>query len=340
MHLLRRVAIASACVFISGSLAAPAFAQAPVDPSLVVLRAKSLRDVIHDWHHDGHWPPNEEYCKKYKDAEGILGQLQSMLLNGPTGGLSPQTVSDAYKDLNSELAEEDDINDEEFGRGYNPCNPPPEIIPIRGDSVAGFYVGTEFMANWGKLGITETDRFSGATTNQFDRSGKRDGFGFQFGWKGNPWNNPWTVSPFAAFDFYDQTIRQTFPNTSYLGTATNWSIQTGVKIGYDLRPDLNVYGLGAATFLNQKTEINFGGVSSSETKTVPGLTLGAGFEYRPMFLQGFGVPLTMYAQYQHTEYQAVHLDAPAASPSFNYKFQLRDDVIKLGVNAYLWNRRF
>ncbi len=42
------------------------------------------------------------------------------------------------------------------------------------------------MGNWGKLGITETDRFSGFTTNQFDRSGKRDDFGVQFGWKGNP----------------------------------------------------------------------------------------------------------------------------------------------------------
>lgn len=112
-----------------------------------------------------------------------------------------------------------------------------------------------------------------------------------------------------------------------------------MKIGYDLRPDLNVYGLGAAKFLNEKAEIKFGSVDSSETKTVPGFSLGAELEYKPMFLQGFGVPLTLYAQYQHTEYQAVHLDAPTASPFFNYKFLLRDDAVKLGANAYLWDRR-
>ena len=308
-----------------------------------ILRAKSLADVIHGWHENDDWPPDDEYCRKYKDGDKLYNQLRQVLGNpsslssidpkGISAGLPNSIIIDAARKLGDELDEEDGINDE---WGHDPCWPP-FLLERRLYSLSnfsGFYVGAEFMGNWGKLGITEMDRFNNAVTNQFDRSGKRDGFGFQFGYKFAPWNNGVTVNPFVSTDFFDQTIRQSFPNTTYLGTATNWALTTGVKIGYDVRPDVNIYSLGGATFLNQKAEINFGGPITSETKTVPGLALGIGAEYKPSFLQGYGVPVSVYAQYQHTWYKDVHLDNPTASPGFNYAFQRSDNIVKLGVNFY------
>jgi hypothetical protein len=95
------------------------------------------------------------------------------------------------------------------------------------------------------------------------------------------------------------------------------------------------YGLAAASFRNQKAEINFGGPVTSETPTTPGFTFGFGAEYKPDFLQGLGMPVSLYLQYQHSWYRTLQIDGGAASPGFKYSFDNTDDLVKFGVNVQM-----
>lgn len=51
-------------------------------------------------------------------------------------------------------------------------------------------------------------------------------------------------------------------------------------------------------------------------------------------LQGFGMPVAVFAQYQHTWWDDAHFNTPASSPAFNYAFRREDDTIRLGLNFY------
>ena len=64
------------------------------------------------------------------------------------------------------------------------------------------------------------------------------------------------------------------------------------------------------------------------------MTAGLGVEVRPRFLQRFGRPISLFAQYQHTWWADAHLDQPFASPLFNYTFGRQDDTVKFGLNIY------
>jgi hypothetical protein len=57
-------------------------------------------------------------------------------------------------------------------------------------------------------------------------------------------------------------------------------------------------------------------------------------EYRPSGWAIAGVPLSVFAQYQHTWYADAIFNTPASSPAFNYTFRREDDTVKLGVNLY------
>jgi hypothetical protein len=48
------------------------------------------------------------------------------------------------------------------------------------------------------------------------------------------------------------------------------------------------------------------------------------------FLQGFGMPVSLFAEYQHTWWQEANFITPAASQLFNYNFRRQDDVLRFG----------
>lgn len=197
------------------------------------------------------------------------------------------------------------------------------------------YLGGELVKNWG--GVKSTERF--ATTdvisNQFSDRADPVGGGFLIGYKSAPWANNVMVSPFASFDFLNAPVNHTFPGGSYLGTTANFMGTGGVKIGPQLGGGVWLYGIAGVSVMNETLNINFIPVSSSQSAWVAGGTVGVGGAFQPGFLQGFGHPVSVFAEYQHTWWQSANFNTPAASPFFNYNFARQDDVVKLGFTVSL-----
>ena len=64
------------------------------------------------------------------------------------------------------------------------------------------------------------------------------------------------------------------------------------------------------------------------------LDLGVGGAWQPTFVQGFGLPVSLFVEYQHTWWQDAQFNTPTSSPFFNYNFQRGDDTIKVGFSIY------
>ncbi len=235
-----------------------------------------------------------------------------------------------------------------------PCPPPPSpqqtgpIPPKPGDGPkvssitpgwSGMYFGLNTVKNWGHTQTNERSAATGTLTNQFTDSGDPIGGGLSTGFNFAPWHNGnkgWgrlRLGPFAEFDYLNQTINHTFAGGSFIGTTTHWSATGGLKVGGIVLPGVFIYGITGVSWLNEDQNISWGGGSSSKT-TIPGFTFGPGVEYQPSILQGFGLPISVYAQYQHTWWGDAHNNTPAASPAFNYTNGREDDTIKFGVNVY------
>jgi hypothetical protein len=96
-----------------------------------------------------------------------------------------------------------------------------------------------------------------------------------------------------------------------------------------------LYGIAGVSVLNETLNVNFLPMSSSTNATVPGATIGAGAAWQPNFLQGFGRPVSLFLEYQHTWWQSANFKTPGASPLFNYNFARKDDVVKFGFTVSL-----
>jgi len=211
-----------------------------------------------------------------------------------------------------------------------PCPPPGQAL----GTYVGPNIGGQLIENWGRVRTTETSAATGAVTNQFSDSGDPLGGGIVAGYTFKPWNNNFRVGPFASVDWFKQAINHTFAGGTFLGTTTHWVINLGMKAGVVTSPGFYVYGLAGAAWLNHDLNVNFATAASRNTNT-PGFTLGVGSEYQPNAWQLFGMPVSMFVQYQHTWYSTANFNTPASSPAFNYAFNRNDDTVKLGVNVYL-----
>lgn len=209
-----------------------------------------------------------------------------------------------------------------------PC-PPPQTA-----ASSGLYIGGELVKNWGWLRSTEYRAGTDIVTNEFIDRADPIGGGFLIGYRFAPFAYNIVVSPFASFDFMRAPVNHTFANGSYLGTTANFMGTFGVKVG----PQFDafwLYGIGGFGVLNQSLNINFIPVASSLSSTVPGGTLGLGGAWRPSFLQGFGLPVSVFAEYQHFWWADANFNTPAASPAFNYTFRRQDDLLKVGFTVDL-----
>jgi hypothetical protein len=178
----------------------------------------------------------------------------------------------------------------------------------------------------------ETDRVTDIQSI-FHARGDLPGVGFVATYLFAPWSNALRVGPFASFDILRQTVNNNFAGGQFLGTTTQWFATTGAKAGVVVSPDVFIYGLAGASWLNEDLNVKFATASSSNV-TIPGVTLGLGAEFRPASWQIAGHPVTLSAQYQHTWWSTADFNAPASSPGFNYAFRREDDTVKLGVNFY------
>jgi hypothetical protein len=210
-----------------------------------------------------------------------------------------------------------------------------EAVHVRCPQASGVYIGGELVKNWGSVGSTERLAATSAVTNQFRDRADPVGGGFLIGYKFAPWANSIIVSPFASFDFLNAPVNHTFPGGSYLGTTANFMGTGGVKIGPQLGGGVWLYGIAGVSVMNETLNINFIPVSSSQSAWVAGGTVGFGGAFQPSFLQGFGRPVSLFAEYQHTWWQSANFNTPAASPLFNYNFARQDDVVKLGFTVSL-----
>jgi opacity protein-like surface antigen len=218
-----------------------------------------------------------------------------------------------------------------------PATCPPKsqtMVPPAAPSVTGeFYVGIEGLKNTGDQRIIESEADTGTVTNRLQRREDPLGVGIVVGYNVAPWNNI-VVGPFASLDYLRQTINHTFAGGTFIGSTTNWVATFGVKAGLPVYPGVLIYGLTGLGVLNETLNINFGGPITSSNKTVPGFALGGGAEWRPAMLQGWGGPVALFVQYQHTWWDDAKLDRPAASPLFNYNYKRDDDTIRFGFNIY------
>jgi hypothetical protein len=191
------------------------------------------------------------------------------------------------------------------------------------------------VKNWGGVRSTERLDATGVIFNQFSDRADPFGGGLIVGYKFAPWANNIVVSPFASFDFMHAPVNHTFPNGSFLGTTANFMGVGGVKIGPQLGNGLWLYGIAGVSVLNQTLNVNFIPVASSTSATVAGATVGVGGAWQPSILQGFGRPVSLFLEYQHTWWQDANFNTPAASPAFNYTFRREDDLLKLGFTIPL-----
>jgi hypothetical protein len=191
------------------------------------------------------------------------------------------------------------------------------------------------VKNWGWVRSTERLAATDMITNQFSDRADPFGGGVIVGYKFAPWANNIVVSPFASFDFIHTPVNHTFPGGSFLGTTGNFMGTAGVKIGPQLPIGLWLYGIAGVSVLDEKLNINFIPVASSQSATVAGGTVGLGGAWQPNFLQGFGHPVSLFLEYQHTWWQSANFNTPAASPFFNYNFARQDDVVKFGFTVSL-----
>jgi hypothetical protein len=210
-----------------------------------------------------------------------------------------------------------------------PC-PPPSTA-----SSTGLYLGGELAKNWGRVRSTERFAATDVVTNQFTDSADPFGGGVIVGYKFAPWANTIVVSPFASFDFLHAPVNHTFPGGSFLGTTGNFIGTAGVKIGPQLATGVWLYGIAGVSMLNETLNINFIPTASSRNVDVAGATLGFGGAWQPGFLQGFGRPVSLFLEYQHSWWGDATFNTPAASPFFNYTFRREDDMVKFGFTVSL-----
>jgi hypothetical protein len=210
---------------------------------------------------------------------------------------------------------------------------PPAVPATEQVSWSGGYFGGQLTGSSGDL---NSDEFSAATdlrTNHFQDNGSAIGGGINFGYNWQPTGSSFVAGPFASFDYLNQVINHNFPGGTFLGAAGHWVVDVGVKAGVATSPNLYLYGLAGASWINQDLNVNFATPASSNV-TTPGFTIGLGGEYHPPSWQLAGHPISMFAQYQHTWWDPAHFDRPASSPAFNYTFGREGDTVKLGLNLH------
>jgi hypothetical protein len=256
----------------------------------------------------------------------------------PAGGIHLEPTGSSQRafrinDVQVNPANPNQASDSRTGRNFVrvPCPP----TSTASSTIGGGYLGGELVKNSGWVRSTERLAGTDFVTNQFSDRADPVGGGFLIGYKFAPWASNIIVSPFASFDFLNAPVNHTFPGGSYLGTTANFMGTGGVKIGPQLGGGIWLYGIAGVSVMNETLNINFIPVASSQSAWVAGGTVGVGGAFQPSFLQGFGRPVSVFAEYQHTWWQDANFNRPTASPFFNYNFRREDDVLKVGFTVDL-----
>ncbi|PWT86522.1 MAG: hypothetical protein C5B57_00920 [Blastocatellia bacterium] len=214
-------------------------------------------------------------------------------------------------------------------------NPPPPsrqvgLIPVFGQT--GVLLGFQIIKVSGDQVITERFAKTDEITSVLSDSKDPVGVGIVLTYNNYmSLGNNIMLSPFVSLDYPNISITHTFPGGTSIGTRSNVQGTLGVKVGTAVAPNLAIYGIAGVSAMNETLNIRFAS-ASSDSDTVAGGTLGVGAAFQPAGLRGFGKPMSLFLEYQHTWWQDAHFDRPAASPLFNYTVHREDNTIKFGFN--------
>jgi hypothetical protein len=202
------------------------------------------------------------------------------------------------------------------------------VFPIFGPQ-PGAVIGLQIIKVTGDGHFVERLVSTDQITNTFDPRKDPVGGGLLLGYGFNLSNNIGFM-PFLSVDFPNISVKQTFANGSFLGTASGVSGTAGIKVGPQFN-DVWLYGIAGVSALGEALKVNFLPVTSSTDTIVPGATVGAGIAYKLPNLPN----VSLFAEYQHTWWRDGKFNTPAASPLFDYSFGRQDDVVKLGFTVSL-----
>jgi hypothetical protein len=219
----------------------------------------------------------------------------------------------------------------------------------------------EYFSGLNVGGFAEVSRFQSTFIEFFAPTGEEEsrnsfgdtrvGFGghvgFIFPVITNPVPNapsvgPFVIEPFVQIEDPNKSTKFPFANGSFISAESNFEITTAVHFGPTFIIDptnpaktLWLFATIGGSFENEKFTINFIPTSSSESKTVTGLTVGFGGALTLPGVQVFDMPVALKAEWQHTFWQTGNFNMPAASPTSNFQFKGDDDKFQFGFTVLL-----
>jgi hypothetical protein len=133
-----------------------------------------------------------------------------------------------------------------------------------------------------------------------------------------PFGDGVAVAPFVSFDDLERSVNGALRATlDYEGTA-------GVKIGPRIAPGAWIYAIAGASIASETVSTGF----VKQRSAAWGGTAGAGISFMPAPLQGLALPVSLFADYQHTWRQERENASPGAACA---PFR-EDDAVKIGFS--------
>jgi hypothetical protein len=221
---------------------------------------------------------------------------------------------------------------------WQPCTRP------RTASSPGLFLGGGLGLNSSHMGWTEVSRATGDATFRADDSGV-GAFGRLEAGALAEWNEGlfnlilqgsttrmidraardvtrFILGAKAQIDVGSAQVSHDFPNGSVFRSNIELSASILGIAGVQVAPQAAVYGLLGPSLGRENVTINFGGPITDETHWTPGITAGLGTQFLLPY-----PGLSMGVEWQHTWWSGIDLDAPAASPGFNYRVDRQSDTL-------------
>ena len=218
---------------------------------------------------------------------------------------------------------------------WQPCPPP---TPPQ-TSWTGPFIGLQLAGVWSGVRTSENLASTGMRTNLFNDSGSTVGGGINAGFNWQLPNSPFVVGGVLTLNGMNDTVTHNFLGGSSIGSTVNFTAAAEARAGYLATPNVLIYGQTGIAVAHQNVQLNFGGATSSRSQLTPGYALGAGVEWQPPISPLFpttaspagGWTMSVFAQYDHIWWDKATLNAPSASPFYNYGWSRQSDMFTVGV---------
>lgn len=194
---------------------------------------------------------------------------------------------------------------------------------------SGPFVGAEMLGSLDSVDTTETTAATGATFHKFTSSSSGIGGGVDLGYNWQLPESQFVVGAVASFDGLNNsagTVLRT--NDDYAGLIE-------ARVGYLSNPVLLWYGETGLALAQENATANFGGPTTSLSRTATGYALGGGVEWAlPAHTLPVAAGLSLFADYQHIWWDSGSMTTPAAAPNLDFRWQRESNIVRLGVRLH------